>query len=63
MVAHFSPLISGRGDHTYFLDKAPVMQVPWREIAIHVLHKQVDNTHTHTHSYPPPPLTHTGTTQ
>ena len=41
LVAHFSPLISGCGDHAYFLDNAPVLQVPWSNIAIHVLHKEV----------------------
>ena len=41
LVAHFSPLISGCGNHTHFMDKAPVVQVPWSEVAIHVLQEQV----------------------
>ena len=41
LVAHFSPLISGCDNHTHFMDKAPVVQVPWSEVAIHVLQEQV----------------------
>ena len=40
-MAHFSPLVSGCGDHTHFLSGAPVVQVSWSDIAIHVLHRQV----------------------
>ena len=41
LVAHFAPLISGCGDHTHFLDSAPVLEVSWNDVAIHVLHQQV----------------------
>jgi hypothetical protein len=47
MAAHFSPLISGCGgcgDHTHFLDTAPVLQVPWSAIALHTLHKHVPHS-------------------
>ena len=40
-MAHFTPLISGCGDHTHFLDQAPVLEVSWSEVAIHVLHHRV----------------------
>ncbi|CAI8008208.1 Polynucleotide 5'-hydroxyl-kinase NOL9 [Geodia barretti] len=41
LVAHFAPLIGGCGDHTHFLDSAPVLEVSWNDVAIHVLHQQV----------------------
>ena len=41
LAAHFSPLISGHSDHTHFLERAPVLQVPWSDLAIHILHHQV----------------------
>lgn len=43
LMAHFGSLSSGCGDHTHFLDSAPVLQVAWSDIAIHVLDKQVSS--------------------
>ena len=41
MVAHFSPLMSGCGNHAHFLAEAPVLKLAWSKVAIHILHQMV----------------------